>query len=139
MMFLFNPAGDQTIMHLAEYDRLGGIVGALCGKRDFLRSCNLPLGRARCAACAQIEARIQRGDRSDDAWQRRSAEADEYTTGMWQRHLSGVSMLCVATDAQRRGFLDGMNGRHWPHHWRVRDSFDRGRHTARLLGYKVPL
>ncbi|MBO9377880.1 hypothetical protein GG804_13990 [Sphingomonas histidinilytica] len=59
-MFLYNPNGPLTVMHLADYNRLGVVVGALCGKGEFSRSCNLPLGQPVCTACSQAAAEIER-------------------------------------------------------------------------------
>ncbi len=70
-----------------------------------------------------------------EAWHRKSAEAEKYTTDMWQRQLSDTAMLCVATEPQRRAFLHGFNGDQIRVHHKVRPWFDRGRHAALLLGY----
>ncbi|TZG25634.1 hypothetical protein [Sphingomonas montanisoli] len=59
-MFLYNPNGDLTVMHMADYNRLGAIVGSLCGERDFQRSCNLPLGCTICSDCRQTAFDIER-------------------------------------------------------------------------------
>lgn len=61
MSYLYNPNGNLTVMHLAEYDRLGAQIGALCGEKDFTRSCNLPLGRPICEKCNRIAVEIQHG------------------------------------------------------------------------------
>lgn len=60
MTYLYNPNGNLTVMHLAEYNRLGAQVGALCGEREFSRSCNLPLGQPICSRCREIAAEIER-------------------------------------------------------------------------------
>lgn len=63
MTYLYNPKGNRTVMHLAEYNRLGAQIGALCGERQFTRSCNLPLGQPICGRCREVEAEIMRSDR----------------------------------------------------------------------------
>lgn len=60
MTFLYHPNGAMTVMHLADYNRLGAVVGALCGEGGFSRSCNLPLGRTICSDCQQAAAEIDR-------------------------------------------------------------------------------
>lgn len=62
-------------------------------------------------------------------------EADRYTADMWKSHVGRLAGLASSTDAQRRGFRDGFNGEAKPHHHSVKGWFDRGRHTAILLGY----
>lgn len=63
MTYLYNPNGNLTVMHLAEYNRLGAQVGALCGEREFSRSCNLPLGQPICGRCQKIADDIVRSER----------------------------------------------------------------------------
>ena len=63
------------------------------------------------------------------------SEADKYTPEMWKQHVRLMVGLATATEPQRRGFRDGFNGEARPHHHLVRSWFDRGRHTAVLLGY----
>jgi len=60
MGYLYNPNGFATVMHLAEYDRLGAQIGALCGETEFSRSCNLPLGQPICSRCQEIAAEIMK-------------------------------------------------------------------------------
>jgi hypothetical protein len=57
--YLYNPNGNLTVMHLAEYDRLGAQIGALCGERDFSRSINITLGASVCSRCSEIAHEIQ--------------------------------------------------------------------------------
>lgn len=60
MTYIFNPNGDLTVMHLADHNRLGAIVGALCGARGFSRSCNLPLGQPVCTDCQRVMRQFER-------------------------------------------------------------------------------
>lgn len=60
--FLYHPNGPATLMHIADHDRLGAVIGALCGEREFSRSCNLPLGCQVCGECSRIEAALRKGE-----------------------------------------------------------------------------
>lgn len=64
MGYLYNPNGPLTVMHLPEYNRLGAQIGALCGERQFSRSCNLPLGQPICERCNAGAVQIEREERS---------------------------------------------------------------------------
>lgn len=114
MTYLFNPNGDLTVMHLADHDRLGAVIGALCGETDFSRSCNLPLGRAICTKCKEVDSAVQRG------------EADAITHG-----LGAETLLGRAVKAARK-----RHGRHNTLHPRwvaVMDTFTLGSTAAREL------
>ena len=53
-MYLYRRGrgAKRRVMHLAEYDKRGGVVGAACGSGvDLNTSCNLPLGQPVCKKC----------------------------------------------------------------------------------------
>jgi hypothetical protein len=54
--YIWQSHKPRRVMHLASFDRLGRVCGALCGiAHIFDRSCNLPLGRRTCKRCLKIE------------------------------------------------------------------------------------
>jgi hypothetical protein len=60
-VYVRGNGAKHRVMHLASYDRLGNMVGALCGNSlPFNTSCNLPLGRPICKKCLAEETRIRR-------------------------------------------------------------------------------
>ena len=62
MTFLYNPNGNRTVMHLAEYSRLGAQIGALCGEKQISRACNLPLGQPIFERCREVAAEFERSE-----------------------------------------------------------------------------
>lgn len=52
----------RRVMHLAAYNRLGGIVGSLCGRTDFDTSINVPLGQKICSRCCAEHNKETRHD-----------------------------------------------------------------------------
>ncbi len=53
-MYLYKrgKGSKNRVVHLAEYDRLGKITGALCNTSLQLNtSCNMPLGQPVCKKC----------------------------------------------------------------------------------------
>ena len=62
-MFLYRRGhgARRRVMHLAEYNRSGEIIGALCGSKRLNTSINLPLGLPICKEC-QKQAQGQRGE-----------------------------------------------------------------------------
>ncbi|WBO23906.1 hypothetical protein [Sphingomonas abietis] len=62
-------------------------------------------------------------------------EAEKYTTEMWQRHTGELVSMMVGTEGQRRAFIHGFNGDAVKIHHTHRGPYERGRHTAVLLGF----
>lgn len=54
LLYRRGPGAARRVMHIAEYDRMGKIRGALCGRDDFNTSINLSLGRPICKDCRRI-------------------------------------------------------------------------------------
>lgn len=66
-------------------------------------------------------------------------EADKYTTAMWQRALGEVALMVNASEPKRMAFIAGFNGlERKAVHYSSRTAWERGRHTAVLLGYIEP-
>jgi hypothetical protein len=60
--YLYEAGHKRRKMHLAPHDPLTGdpMFSALCGMAlPFNRTCNLPLGRAVCKACAKAYDEMQ--------------------------------------------------------------------------------
>lgn len=65
-----------------------------------------------------------------------NAEAERYTTEMWQRALGRVCQIVVSSPARQQAFADGFNGLSVKSiHHTARDAWADGRHSAVLLGY----
>lgn len=63
-------------------------------------------------------------------------EAEKYTTEMWQTHLGRVVGYISASETQRNAFIDGFNEKPVTGvHHTARGAWERGRHSAVLLGY----
>jgi hypothetical protein len=64
------------------------------------------------------------------------SEAERYTPEMWKQHVSHLVSVIHASDTKRNAFIDGFNGHAWEGiHHSAREAWERGRHTAILLGH----